>query len=96
MGAWLSGMGKMGGTCRAGFPSEWGGGALALNLAVVGACADELRRLIGVERDELPTNVGRAGGGISSLSKKVSGACEPLVMERMWSGPWGDGANCTT
>jgi len=40
--------------------------------------------------------VGRAGGCIGSLSKKVSRACEPPAMERMWSGPWGDGANCTT
>ena len=70
-------------------------GASALNLARVGACADEIR-LMGVERDELPTNVGRSGGGRDSLSRKMSRACGPPAMERMWSGPWGDGANCAT
>jgi len=72
-----------------------GRAASALNLARVGACADELR-LMGIERDELPTNVGRAGGGIGSLSMKASRACEPPATERMWSGPWEDGTNCTT
>ena len=35
------------------------GRAVALNLVRVGACADELR-LMGVERDEVPTIVSRA------------------------------------
>ena len=38
------------------------GGAAALTLARVGACADELR-LMGVGRSEMPTDVGEAGGG---------------------------------
>ena len=67
------------------------GGAAARNLARVGDS-----RLMGVERDEVPTRVGRAGGGKSSLSRKVSRACEPHAIKRMWSGPCGDGANCTT
>ena len=62
------------------------GGASARNLTQVGACSDELR-LMGVERDELPTKVGRAGGGRGSLSRKALKACEPLAIERMWSGP---------
>ena len=61
-------------------------GATACNLARVGACADELR-LMGVERAEVSTLVGRVRGGIGSLSKKASRACEPPAMERMWSGP---------
>ncbi len=41
----------------------------ALNLKRVGACADELR-LMGVERAEVPTIVGRAGGvGVPSPGK---------------------------
>ena len=70
------------------------GGAAALSLAPVGACADELR-LMGVERDEVPTGEGREEGDKGSLSRKSSRACGPPAMERMWRGPWGDGANCT-
>ena len=71
------------------------GGVAALSLVRVGACADELR-LMGVDRDELPTRVGRSGRGKGSLSKKMSRDCGPPVIERMWSGLWGGGANCTT
>jgi hypothetical protein len=71
------------------------GGVVARSLARVGACADELR-LMGVERAEVYTLVGRAGWGRGSLCKKVSRACGSLAMERMWSGHWGDGANCMT
>jgi len=60
--------------------------AVVLSLARVGACADELG-LMGVERDELPTRVGRRRGGKGSLSKKMSRACGPLAIERAWSGP---------
>ena len=66
----------------------------ALDMARVGAYTNELR-LMGVERDELPTSVGREGGGRGSLSNKMSRACGSPAMVRMWSGPWGDGANCT-
>ena len=69
--------------------------AVVLSLARVGACADELG-LMGVERDELPTRVGRARGGQGSLSMNISRACGPPAIERMWCGPWGDDANCTT
>jgi hypothetical protein len=62
------------------------GGVAARSLARVVTCADELR-LMGVERDEELTSVGRAGGGKGSLSRKVSRACEPPVIERMCSGP---------
>ena len=68
---------------------------MARNLARVGACADELR-LMGLERFEVATVVERVGDGRGSLSRKVSSACGPPAIERMWSGPWGDGANCTT
>jgi hypothetical protein len=51
-------------------------------LVRVGACADELR-LMGVERAEAFTLVGRVGGGVGSLSKKASRASEPPAMERM-------------
>jgi hypothetical protein len=61
-------------------------GASACSLARVGACADELR-LMGVERAEVSTLVGRVGGGVGSLTMKASRACGPLVMDRMWSGP---------
>jgi hypothetical protein len=60
----------------------WGGGVAALRLARVGAYADELR-LMGVERDEVPTAVGRAGGAEGSLKRKSSRACGLPVMERM-------------
>ncbi len=63
-----------------------GKGVAARNLArLVGACADELR-LMGVERDEVPTSVGRAKGRKGFLSRKVSRVCWPPAMERMWSG----------
>ena len=70
------------------------GGAAALWLARVGTCADELR-LMEIERDEVPTGVGRAGADKGFLSRKSSRTCGPPAMERMWRGPWGDGANCT-
>jgi hypothetical protein len=70
------------------------GGVVARSLARVGACADELR-LMGEERAEVYTLAGRVGGGRGSLCK-VSRACGPPALGRMWSGPWGDGANCTT
>ena len=69
-------------------------GATACSLARVGACADELR-LMEVERAEVSALVGRVGGGVGSLSKTASRACGPPVMDRMWSGPRGDGANYT-
>jgi hypothetical protein len=47
------------------------GGATALSLARVGACADQLR-LMGVERDEVPTEVGKAGRAEGSLSRKLA------------------------
>ena len=62
-----------------GFPSWWSplrgevGGAMACSLGRVGASADELR-LIGVERAEAFTLVGRIRGGVGSLSKKASRA----------------------
>ena len=61
------------------------GSVAACSLARVGACADELR-LVGVERAEVSTFVGRVGGGVGSLSMKASRACGPPAMERMWSG----------
>ncbi len=61
-------------------------GVTACSLVRVGACANELR-LMGVERAEVFTLVGRVGEGVGSLSKKASRACGPPVMERMWSGP---------
>ena len=61
---------------------EEGMGAAALRLARVRACADELR-LMGVERVEVPTEVGRASGAEDSLSMKLSRACGPPAMERM-------------
>ena len=67
---------------------------MALRLARVSACADELR-LMGVERDGEPAGVGRAGGGNGSLARKLSRAWEPPATERMWRGPWRDGPNCT-
>ncbi len=73
-----------------------GEGAAALILARVGACADELR-LMGVERGEVHTEVGRAVLAQGSLSRKELRACgSTYVMERMWKGLWGDGANWTT
>ena len=69
------------------------GGAAALSLVRVGACADELR-LIGVERDEVPTGLCMAGVDKGSLSRKLSRACGPPAMERVCRGPWVDGANC--
>ncbi len=76
-----------GDSCPGGLPSEWGvAGVTACNLMRVGACADELR-LMGVERAEAFTLVGRVRGGVGSLSRKSSRACGPLAMERMWSGP---------
>jgi len=71
-----------------------GEGVAALSLARVGTCADELR-LMGVERDEVPTEVGRAVWVEGSLSKKSTRACGPPAMERMRRGPWGDGASWT-
>ena len=64
------------------FLGEEGLSAAAFSLARVGACADELR-LMGVERDEMPTEVGRAVGAEGSLSRNSSRAYEPPVMERM-------------
>ena len=65
-------------------PPRGGGlrGAAARNLARVDACADELR-LMGVERDGVPIDVGRAGGSKGSLSRKASRAYGPLAIERM-------------
>ena len=62
-----------------------GGEAVARLLARVGACAAELR-LMGGERYEEPTTVGRAGCGKGSLSKKVPRACGTPTIERMRSG----------
>jgi len=62
------------------------GGAPARNLARIGACADDLR-LMGVERSGVFILVGRVGVGRGSLSMKVSRACGPPTIERMWSGP---------
>ena len=73
---------------------EVGGGAAALSLARFGACADELR-LVGVERDEVPTGAGRAEGNKGFLSRTSSRTCGPPATERMWRGPWEDGAICT-
>ena len=61
---------------------EEGMGAANLSLARIGACADELR-FMGVEREEVPAEVGRAGGAEGSLSRKSTRACGPPVMERM-------------
>ncbi len=41
---------------------------MARSVARVGACADELR-LMGVERDWVPADVGRAGGGEGSIKE---------------------------
>ena len=57
-------------------------GAAARDLARVGACADELH-LMRVERDGVPTDVGRDEGGKGSLSRKASRACGPSAIERM-------------
>jgi hypothetical protein len=43
-------------------------------------------RLMGVERAEVCTLVGRVRDGRGSLCKKVSIACGPPAMERMWRG----------
>jgi hypothetical protein len=59
-----------------------GEGAAALILARVGACPDELR-LMGVERGEVPTEVGRVVWAEGSLSRKASKAYGPPAMERM-------------
>ena len=65
------------------FPfGEEGMGAVALSLARVGACADELR-LLGVERDEITTEMDSASGAEGSLSRKSSRACGPPAMKRM-------------
>ena len=85
----------MEGTRREGSPSGGEGVATALSLARVGACADELR-LMGVERDEVSTEVGRADRAEDFLYKKSLRACGPPAMDRMIRGPWGDGANWTT
>ena len=69
-------------------------GAKAFRGVRVGACADELR-LMGVGRDEESSLVADREGGGGSLARNSSSACVPSAMERMWSGPWGDGANCT-
>ena len=55
---------------------------MASDFMRVGACADELR-LMGVERDEVPTGVGGAGRTESFLSRKFLRACGPPAMERM-------------
>ena len=68
------------------------GCAVARSLAQVGACADEFR-LMGVERDEVHTDVGRSSGDEAYLAIKSSRVFAPPVIERMWKGPWGDGAN---
>jgi hypothetical protein len=68
------------------------GGAVARRLARVGACVEELC-LMGVERDEVPADVGSAGGFEGSLTRKSLRACAALAMERMWRDPWGDGAS---
>jgi hypothetical protein len=60
---------------------EWMGAA-ALSLARVGSCADELR-LLGVERDEITTEMDSASGAEGSLSRKSSRACGPPAMKRM-------------
>ncbi len=59
-----------------------GGDAVAFSLVRVGACADELR-LMGVERDGDPIEVGKASGDEGSMSMKSSRACGPPAMERI-------------
>jgi len=88
VGAWEDDLGMTGDARRGGSSSEGRcvGGVAARSLARVGACADELR-LMGVERSEVFTLVGRVGEGRGSLSRKVSRACGPPAIERMWSGP---------
>jgi hypothetical protein len=71
----------MGGGASPGTPPGRGGAA-ALSLARVGACADELRLLV-VERDEVPSEVGRVVKVGGSLSRKPSRACGPPAMEWM-------------
>jgi hypothetical protein len=63
-------------------------------LTRVGACTDKLRYM-GVERAEFLVDVGGAGGGWDSIARNVFNAWGPPLMERMWVGPCGDGANCT-
>ncbi len=60
----------------------------------VGACANELS-LMGSERDEVLADVGRAGGGESSVGRKSSRACSPPAIERMWRDPSWGGVNWT-
>ena len=51
---------------------------------------------MGVERDEVPTEVSRAIRAKSPLSRKSLRARGSPAMERMCRDPWGDGASWTT
>ena len=74
-------------------PREGGvAGGFARIVVRVGACADELR-LMGVVRVVYAAARERAGGGCGSVERNASRAAIPSCMERMWTVPWGDGAN---
>ena len=49
---------------------------------------------MGVERDEVSTEVGRVVKTEGFLTRKSSRAYRPPAMERVCRGPWVDGANC--
>ena len=72
----------MGGARQFGHPLGERGLPATLSLARVGACVDELH-LMGVERDEVPIEVGRAFKAEGSLSRKSPRACRPPAMERV-------------
>ncbi len=79
------------------FPSPLGGvvgGAVAFRFVRVGACAYELR-LMEVGRSRVSIGVVGVVRVRGSFVRKSSNACWPPNMERMWRGPWGDGAKCT-
>jgi hypothetical protein len=62
------------------------GGAVVRSLARVGACADEVS-FMGVKRNGVPADIGRADGGEGSLARKSSRVCAPSAMDRIWRGP---------
>ncbi len=74
MDVWMGVIARLGDARLSGILSaESRGGAVALSLVRVGACTDELR-LMGVERDDVPSGVRRAGDGGGSLARNSSRA----------------------
>ena len=70
------------------------GGAVVFRFVRVDACADEIR-LMGVGRNEVSTDVFEVERYRGSFVRNSSNARVPPVMERIWRGPCGEGANCT-